>query len=133
MFLFPFSFIDIDFLTQDQFILVSLFVNNNDVTFVFYVTRSVESELCGVTEQRRKREIPGSLFKMFISIKYTMYYNVLHFFLLLTFLADGGLSVSGRDLISSVEAALSSETLLAIVEGQLVRRILEVTFETVTS
>ena len=53
------SFIDADFLTQDQFILVDLDIDMDDVTVVFYVTRSVESGLCGDAMDRRKREIAG--------------------------------------------------------------------------
>ena len=53
------SFIDVDFLTQDQFILVNLDIDMNDVTVVFYVTRSVESGLCGDAMDRRRREIAG--------------------------------------------------------------------------
>ena len=40
--------------------------------------------------------------------------------------------LDGRDVISSVQAALNVETLLVIVMEQLVSRVLEVKFEFVT-
>ena len=50
--------LDFDFLTLDQFILVSFDdSDDNFAEIIFYVTRSPDSSLCD--PQRKKRDLPG--------------------------------------------------------------------------